>query len=132
MLSMASGSALFDTVAIFGTQALVRACESGRCAVGAGVGGRGARPIAMGVAAPACAQFGGVVSMFDGAVTFKGGSISNSTAAVRAPSASCASRAVVWCVARCGTADTWRARCGARMLRRVVYGVRRMRPAWSV
>jgi hypothetical protein len=27
-------------------------------------------------------------------------------------------RAVVWYVARCGTADEWHARCGARMLRR--------------
>ncbi len=92
------------------------------------------RPIAMGVAAPAGAQdYGGVVRMDDGAVTFKGGSIANSTA-VRA----CAEResrgprAVVWYVARCGTADGWRARCGARMLRRVVYGVRRMRREWSV
>jgi hypothetical protein len=79
-----------------------------------------------------CAGFaqdysGGVVRMGDGTVTFKGGSISNSTA-VRAPSASCAPRAVAWYVARCGTADRWRARCGSRMLRRVVYGVRRMRP----
>jgi hypothetical protein len=41
-------------------------------------------------------------------------------------------RAVVWYVARRGTADGWRARCGARMLRRVVYGVRRMEPEWSV
>jgi hypothetical protein len=50
-------------------------------------------PIAMGVAAPAGAQNeGGVVRMDDGAVTFKGGSISSSTA-VRAPSASRASRA---------------------------------------
>ncbi len=82
------------------------------------------RPIAMGVAAPAGAQdYGGVVHMVDGAVTFKGGSISNSTA-VRAPSASRAS-------AR-RTADGWRARCGARMLPREVYGVRRMRPEWSV
>jgi hypothetical protein len=39
------------------------------------------RPIAIGVAAPACAQdSGGVVRMVDGAVTFKGGSISNSKA----------------------------------------------------
>ena len=48
----------------------------------------------MGVAAPACAQFrGGVVRMDDGAVTFKGGSISKNSTAVRAPSASRASRA---------------------------------------
>ncbi len=61
-------------------------------------------PIAVGVERLACAQGygGGVVRMEDGAVTFKGGSISNSTA-VRAPSASRAS--VVWYVARRGTAD---------------------------
>ena len=73
--------------------------------VGVGGGGRGAGPIAIGVAAPACAQSGGVVSMEDGAVTFRGGLISNTKAAVRAPSASRASRAVVWYVSRCGTAD---------------------------
>ncbi len=90
------------------------------------------RPIAIGVAAPACAQDGGVVRMDDGAVTFKGGSISNSTV-VRAPSASRASvrHGMVWYVARRGTADGWRARCGARMLRRAVYGVRRIEPEWS-
>ncbi len=91
------------------------------------------RPIALGVAAPAYAQdygYGGVVRMEDGAVTFKGGSISNSTA-VRACARreSRVPRAVGWYVARCGTADGWRAR---RMLRPVVCGVRRMRPAWSV
>jgi hypothetical protein len=44
----------------------------------------------MGAAASACAQYGGgVVRMDDGAVTFKGGSIANSTAGVRAPSACC-------------------------------------------
>jgi hypothetical protein len=64
------------------------------------------RPISIRAAAPACAQdSGGVVDMSGGAVMFKGGSISNSTAAVRAPSASRASRAVVWYVSRCGTAD---------------------------
>ncbi len=50
--------------------------------VGAGVGGRGVAPIAMERAATAV-QDGGVVSMYDGAVTFKGGTISN-TKAVRA------------------------------------------------
>ncbi len=89
------------------------------------------RPIAIGVAAPACAQYdGGVVRMSDGAVTFKGGSISN-TKAVRAPSVRCASLRRGMVLARCGTADGWRALCGARMLRRVVHGVRRMRPEWS-
>ncbi len=83
------------------------------------------RPIAIAVAAPACAQDGGggVVRMNDGAVTFKGGAISNSKAAVR-PARVARPRAMIWYVARCGTADGWRARCGARMLRRVVYGVR--------
>jgi hypothetical protein len=38
-------------------------------------------------------------------------------------------RAMAWYVARCGTADGWQARC---MLRRVVYGVRRVEPEWSV
>jgi hypothetical protein len=67
----------------------------------------------MGVAAPACAQWvggdGGVVRMNVGAVTFKGGSISNSTAAVRAPSASRASArgGMVCCAARHGR---WMAR----------------------
>ncbi len=78
-------------------------------------------PIAMGVAAPACAQafgYGGVVRMEDGAVLFKGGSISNSTA-VRAPGASRASarRGMVCCAAPHGR---WMARkvhvaaCGVR------------------
>ncbi len=50
---------------------------------GAGVGGRRARPICGGRGCVGCAQRGGVVSMGDGAVTFKGGSISN-TKGVRA------------------------------------------------
>ncbi len=66
----------------------------------------------MGVAAMAGAQnygSGGVVRMEDGAVTFKGGSISNSTA-VRAPSASRASArrgGMVCCAVRHGR---WMAR----------------------
>jgi hypothetical protein len=63
------------------------------------------RPIELGVAALAGAQDsdGGVVRMRDGAVTFKGGSISNSTA-VRAPSASRASArgGMVCCAVRHG------------------------------
>jgi hypothetical protein len=39
---MTKGTALFDTVAISGTEAKVRAGLVRRCAVGAGVGGRGA------------------------------------------------------------------------------------------
>jgi hypothetical protein len=85
---MAKGTALFDTVAISDTFAanvragLVRRCEPCRMRVGAGAGGRGVASIAMERAASAV-QDGGVVSMYDGAVTFKGGTISN-TKAVRA------------------------------------------------
>ncbi len=80
VLSMTKGTALFDAVAISGTAAAVRAGQCGDAQLGR-VSADGVRgPIAMGVAAMACAQrSGGVVSMFDGAVTFKGGSISNST-----------------------------------------------------
>jgi hypothetical protein len=81
VLSMVKGTALFDTLAISGTRATVRAGLVRRCVVGR-VSAEGVqRPIATGVAAPACAQeSGGVVDMDDGAVTFKGGSIANSTA----------------------------------------------------
>jgi hypothetical protein len=121
---MTKGTALFDTVTISGTRADVRASRAGcahRLLSADGV----RRPIAIRAAAPACAQYGGgVVDMDDGVVTFKGGSISN-TKAVRAPSASCAfARRGMVCYARCSTAGGWRARCGTRMLRRVVYGVR--------
>ena len=105
---MTKGTALFDTVAISGTETQVRAGQGG-CAVGADVGGRGAGPIAMGRGCAGCAQDGGgVVDMDDGAVTFKGGSISNSRA-VRAPSASRASarRGMVCCAVRHGR---WMAR----------------------
>jgi hypothetical protein len=88
VLSMTKGTALFDTVAISGTEAIVRAGRAG-CAVGADVGGRGATADCNGRGCAGCAQrCGGVVLMDDGAVTFKGGSISNSTA-VRA---TCAQR----------------------------------------
>jgi hypothetical protein len=111
VLSMTKGTALFDAVAIFGTEAEARAGLVRRCAVGERVSADGVRrPIAMGVPASACAQNnGGVVRMEDGAVTFKGGSISNTTAAVRAPSASRASarRGMVCWAARHGR---WMAR----------------------
>jgi hypothetical protein len=85
------GTALFDAVAISGTEAKARAGQCGDAQLGRVSADGVRRPIAMGVAASACAQDGGgVVRMADGAVTFKGGSISNSTA-VRAPSASRAS-----------------------------------------
>ena len=85
---MAKGTALFDAVAISDAEAGVRAgrrCEPGPMPAGAGVGGRGARPICGGLGCTGCAQYGngGVVRMDDGAVTFKGGTISN-TKAVRA------------------------------------------------
>ena len=47
---------------------------------GAGVGGRCARPICGGRGCAGCAQDGGVVRMDDGAVTFKGGTISRAVA----------------------------------------------------
>ncbi len=91
----------------------------------------------MGVAASACAQNsdGGVVHMVDGAVTFKGGSISNSTA-VRA----CAEREsrvrAPWYGMLRGAArpmdgahSAAHACCGEWCM---VYGVWRMRPEWSV
>ena len=49
---------------------------------GASVGGRGAGPMRRECCA-GCAQYGGVVHMGDGAVTFKGVNISNTKAAVR-------------------------------------------------
>ncbi len=79
---MRAGTALFDAVAISDTRAEVRAGRGGD--VVAGVGGRSAGPIAIVVAASAV-QDGGVVWMSGGAVTFKGGNISNSkVGAVRA------------------------------------------------
>ncbi len=83
MLSMAKGTALFDDVAISDTGASVRArrrSEPGPMRAGAGVGGRGARPICGGRGCAGCAQDGGVVRMDDGAVTFKGGTISGAVA----------------------------------------------------
>jgi hypothetical protein len=79
---MTAGTALFDAVAISGTEAKARAGLVRRCAVGAGVGGRGALADCSTRGCAGCAQqSGGVVRMEDGTVTFKGGSISNSTAA---------------------------------------------------
>jgi hypothetical protein len=118
VLSMNTGTALFDAVAISGTEAAtVRAGLVRRCAVGERVSADGVRgPNALGVAAPACAQDegGGVVRMDDGAVTFKGGSIANSTA-VCAPSASRASArgGMVCCAVRHGR---WMARTVRRTL----------------
>jgi hypothetical protein len=104
---MRSWGAGLVTVAISSTTAKVRASRAGR-AVGAGVGGRGARADCNRRVCAGCAQWvggnGGVVSMDDGAVTFKGGSISNTKAAVRAPSARRASarRGMVRCAVRHG------------------------------
>jgi hypothetical protein len=72
---MDKGAALFDGVAISGTEAQVRMGRQrwvpGPMRVGGG-GGLGRRLC--------CAQLGGVVSMYDGAVTFKGGTITNAKA----------------------------------------------------
>jgi hypothetical protein len=87
---MEKGTALFDSVAISDISGSVRArrirdaSRAGR-AVGAGFGGRGARADCNRRGCAGCAQDdGGVVRMDDGAITFKGGSISN-TKAVRSP-----------------------------------------------
>ncbi len=85
MITMVKGAALFDGVAISGTEAQVRAGGQrwvpGPMRGGGGGGGLGRRLC--------CAQLGGVVWMRDGAVTFKGGTITN-TKAVGAHCASCA------------------------------------------
>jgi hypothetical protein len=134
VLFMSKGTALFDAVAISGSAAGVRAGRGGDAQLGRVSADGVRRPIAMGVAAPACAQYdGGVVGMYDGAVTFKGGSISNSRAWVRAPSVRCASlrRGMVCCAVRHGR---WMARIVRRTHAAASGGrcVRRMRPEWSV
>ena len=86
VLRMDKGAALFDGVAISGTEAQdVRAgaqrCASGPMRVGGGGGGLGRRRRRVRLG---CAQGdGGVVFMYDGEVTFKGGTITNTTSAVR-------------------------------------------------
>jgi hypothetical protein len=79
---MTKGTALFDAVAISGTRVTVRAGQCGDAQLGRVSADGVRRPISTGGAALACAQggSGGVVRMEDGAVLFKGGSISNSTA----------------------------------------------------
>jgi hypothetical protein len=82
VISIRKGTALFDSVLISDSEARVRAGRGGDAsradARGGGVGGRGVRP----TCGRAQLGNGGVVSMDDGAVTFKGGTISN-TRAVR-------------------------------------------------
>ncbi len=84
MIAMDQGAVLFDGVAISGTEAQVRAggqrWVSGPMRVGGGGGGLGRRRRRMRLG---CAQNGGVVSMGYGEVTFKGGTITNTKAAVR-------------------------------------------------
>ncbi len=84
VLRMKTGTAMFDTVAISDTRAYVRAGRAGeamrvgpmRCGGGCRRTGCGADCKRCGCVG--CAQHGGgVVSMAGGAVTFKGGSISN-------------------------------------------------------
>ena len=82
---MDKGAALFDGVAISGTEARVRAggqrCASGPMRVGGGGGGVGRRRRRVRLG---CAQGGGGVALMGyGEVTFKGGTITNITAAVR-------------------------------------------------
>jgi hypothetical protein len=81
---MDKGAALFDGVAISGTEAWVRAggqrWVSGPMRVGGGGGGLGRR---RGRVRLGCAQDGGVVSMEYGEVTFKGGTITNTKTMVR-------------------------------------------------
>jgi hypothetical protein len=135
VLSMASGSgtALFDAVETSGTEAAVRAGLMWRCAVGAGVGGRGARADCNG---RGCA--GWCAGRRRGAHARWGRHVQGRLDLEQQGGGACAwresrvPRAVVWYVARCSMAGGWRARCGARMLRRMVYGVRRMRLAWRV
>ncbi len=78
---MGVGAALFDGVAISGTEAQVvrtggKRCVPGPMRVGGGGGGLGRRRRRVRLG---CAQSGGVVSMYDGEVTFKGGTITNTT-----------------------------------------------------
>ncbi len=81
MLEMDKGAALFDAVAISDTRASVRAGRGGVASARGRVSADGARgPICGGRGVSGCAQNGGVVRMDDGAVTFKGGTISNTTA----------------------------------------------------
>jgi hypothetical protein len=121
VLAMASGTVLFDTVAISDTEAAVRARRAG-CAVGAGVGRLQQvwlRRLCVGLRRRRGAHCGWgrhVQGRLD--LEHQCGEL--------APRTSCASRRHgMVCYARCGTAGSSRARCGARMLRQVVYGERR-------
>jgi hypothetical protein len=84
VISSNRGATLFDGVAISGTEAEVRAggqrCVSGPMRVGGAGGGFGRRGRGAWLY---FAQYGGVVTMYDGAVTFKGGTITNTKATVR-------------------------------------------------
>jgi hypothetical protein len=84
VIHMRKGAALFDTVEISNTAAENvregRFCDAIRAdARGPGVGGRFAGRCGV-RGCLGCVQYGGVVRMDDGAITFKGGTISNSTA----------------------------------------------------
>ena len=84
VIHMLKGTALFDTVEISNTAAENvregRFCDAIRAdARGPGVGGRFAGRCGV-RGCLGCVQYGGVVRMDDGFVTFKGGTISNSTA----------------------------------------------------
>jgi hypothetical protein len=132
VLFMTKGTALFDAVAISGTEALVRAGLVRRCAVGERVSADGVRrPIAVGVAVRRAMAVAWCAWRMGPSRSRAARSRTARRGCVR-PARVARPRAVVWYNARCGTADGWRARCGARMLRRSVYGVRRIEPEWSV
>jgi hypothetical protein len=118
---MDKGAALFDGVAISGTEAAVRAGGQrwvlGPMCVGGGGGGLGRRRRRVRLG---CEQIGGVVSMGYGEVTFKGGTITNITSTVRdagrmrvLDAACCEDYA-----ARCAARAAWG--CGARWFVRAV------------
>jgi hypothetical protein len=99
VLYMAKGTALFDAVAISGTEAAVRGSGRMRGWGGGRRTGCGADCNRRGCAG--CAQdYGGVVRMLDGAVTFKGGSISNTNAVSLRLARVARPGAVVWYVMR--------------------------------
>ena len=133
VLSMAKGTALFDAVAISGSQAGVRASRAG-CPHGVGVGGRGARADCNGRGCAGCAQYGGgVVRMVDGAVTFKGGSISNSTAVrVRLSRSRVPRHLVLGPLLLHGAVHALRDEWCWHGVVCILYGLRCMPPAWSV
>ncbi len=138
MLSMAGGTALFDAVAISGTEASVRAGRGGAASRADACGG-GCGPTVCAAdcnrrGCAGCAQRGGnggVVRMGNGAVTFIGGTISRTKAESEAVSAPipCGVGDVACKLFRCNVlqgmlrvaACRWRAQCGAGKLPCVLF-----------